>query len=44
MGAIFKKALSSKAEAIFMTPNMLNTYVADDTPKYVEYAAVTAKI
>jgi len=27
-----------------MTPNMLNTYVAEDTPqKYIEYAAVTAE-
>ena len=28
---------------VFMTPNMLNTYVAEDTlEKYKEYAAVTA--
>ena len=29
---------------IFMTPNMLNTYVAEDTSeKYLEYAALTAE-
>ena len=27
-----------------MTPNMLNTYVADDTaPEYLDYAAITAE-
>lgn len=44
LGIIFKKALASNAEVIFMTPNMLNTYVADDTQKHIEYAAVTAKM
>ena len=30
---------------IFLTPNMLNTYVAKDTPpEYLEYAVVTAKM
>ena len=40
---IFKKCKHSGAEVIFMTPNMLNTYVAEDTlDKYKAYAAVTA--
>ena len=42
--AIFKKCLQSGAEVIFMTPNMLNTYVAEDTDAIVaSYAAVTAQ-
>lgn len=42
---IFKKGLSSGADVIFMTPNMLNTYVAEDTAEvYLEYAAVTAEM
>lgn len=41
---IFEKGKNSGAEVIFMTPNMLNTYVAEDAPKeYLEYAGVTAK-
>lgn len=41
---IFKKASDSGAEVIFMTPNMLNTYVGEDTAKeYYEYASVTAE-
>lgn len=41
---IFKKCTDYGAEVIFMTPNMLNTYVADDTAKqYYEYAGVTAE-
>ena len=41
---IFKKC-SAVCDVIFMTPNMLNTYVADDAPEeYLEYAQVTAKI
>lgn len=40
---IFEKAKSSGAEVIFMTPNMLNTYVAEDTEESLkEYAAITA--
>ena len=32
------------ADVIFMTPNTLNTYVAEDTPsKHLEYARVTAQ-
>ena len=32
-------------DLIFMTPNMLNTYVADDTPtQYLEYAKETARM
>ena len=42
---IFEKAQKSGAEVIFMTPNMLNTSVADDTPEeYYEYAKVTAQM
>ena len=40
---IFEKCLASVADTVFMTPNMLNTYVAPDTPKeHLAYAAVTA--
>lgn len=40
---IFEKAKASGAEVIFMTPNMLNTYVAEDTEESLkEYAAITA--
>ena len=42
---IFRKCLEQGFHAIFMTPNMLNTYVAVDTPKqHLEYAAITARI
>ena len=38
---IFTKC-SEHSEVIFLTPNMLNTYVADDTPKqHLEYASKT---
>ena len=41
---IFEKCKASGAEVIFMTPNMLNTYIADDVQsQYKEYAAVTAE-
>lgn len=41
---IFEQCTKSGAEVIFMTPNMLNTYVADDAPeKYRDYAAITAQ-
>lgn len=39
---IFKKC-KEHCDTVFMTPNMLNTYVADDTPEeYMEYAQKTA--
>jgi len=42
---IFRRCREAGTETIFMTPNMLNTYVAEDTPKqYLEYAAVTARM
>ena len=42
---IFLKAQKSGAEVIFMTPNMLNTSVSEETEeKYYEYAIKTAKI
>lgn len=45
LGKIFDRCNEQGCEAVFLTPNMLNTYVADDTPKqYMEYAAVTAEI
>lgn len=41
---IFEKSLAANSEVIFMTPNMLNTYVADDTHENLrDYAAVTAE-
>jgi len=40
---IFEMSISEKVDTIFMTPNMLNTYVAKDTEaKYFEYAHKTA--
>lgn len=40
---IFSKCLQKGAQVVFMTPNMLNTYVAEDlTPGYEDYAAQTA--
>ena len=40
---IFAKCVEKGAEVIFLTPNMMNTYVAQDTlPHLVEYANVTA--
>lgn len=42
---IFEKSLNAGAEIIFMTPNMLNTYVAEDTlDSLKQYAAVTAEM
>lgn len=42
---IFKKGQKSGAEIIFMTPNMLNTSLAKDTPmQHYEYAKKTAKM
>lgn len=41
---IFEKGLSSGAAVIFMTPNMLNTYVSPETqPHEMDYAAITAE-
>lgn len=41
---IFEKCLLSGADVIYMSPNMLNTYVADDVPKqYADYAVRTAE-
>lgn len=40
---IFEKCLKHGTDIIFMTPNMLNTYVAEDTKYDIEYAAVTAE-
>lgn len=40
---IFKTCKESGADVIFLTPNMLNTYVSEDAPEqYKAYAAVTA--
>ena len=40
---IFTRSMESGAETIFLTPNMLNTYVAEDTEaRWLEYAAKTA--
>ena len=42
---IFRKGLDSGADVIFMTPNMLNTSVADDTSKkHYNYAIKTAQM
>lgn len=43
--SIFRKCAESGCDVIFMTPNMLNTYVAEDTPQqHREYAAKTAQM
>lgn len=40
---IFQKCIQANIDVIFMTPNMLNTYVAEGTTeKYVAYAETTA--
>lgn len=45
MEKIFDRGLKSGADVIFMTPNMLNTTVAEDTPEvHYEYAIKTAGI
>ena len=42
---IFKRCTDEGVEDIFMTPNMLNTSIVDDTPKkYYEYARKMAEI
>lgn len=44
LGTIFEKCIKSGADTIFMTPNMMNTYVAEDTPsEHMEYAVFTAE-
>lgn len=41
---MFQKCIDRNIDAIFLTPNMLNTYVAVDTsPIHIEYAAKTAQ-
>jgi len=43
MTTIFKECLDAGAEVIYLTPNMLNTYVDPETaPGNMEYAKVTA--
>lgn len=43
MRTIFSRCQERGIEVIFMTPNMLNTRVADDTePQFMDYAHVTA--
>ena len=40
---MFQKCIDNNVDVIFMTPNMLNTYVADDTSENLRnYAAKTA--
>ncbi len=42
---IFEKCIAYGVQIVFMTPNMLNTYVAEDTVEELKgYAAVTAKM
>ena len=45
MKEIFEKCLAVGAEVVFMTPNMLNTHVAEGTAeRYLNYAARTAEM
>ena len=42
---IFRRALDSGAEVIYLSPNMLNTYVGEGTEeRYLEYAEKTARM
>lgn len=42
---IFRRCREAGVDTIFMTPNMLNTYVAEGTQaQYLEYAAITARM
>ena len=42
---IFARCLETESDVIFMTPNMLNTSVASDTPtQYYDYAKKTAEM
>ncbi len=44
LNIIFEECVKSGAEVIYMTPNMLNTYVCDDVePQFAEYASKTAE-
>lgn len=44
LGKIFDRCASAEIDTVFMTPNMLNTYVSDELEGwYREYAAVTAE-
>ena len=41
---IFERCKNAGADVIFMSPNMLNTYVPDDTPKvHFDYSHITAE-
>ena len=41
--AMFARCIERGVDAIFMTPNMLNTYVAEDAdPNFRDYAVITA--
>lgn len=43
LGEIFRRLKAAGVEAVFLTPNMLNTTVAEDTAEeHLSYAAVTA--
>lgn len=45
MRTIFSRCLEYGCEVVLMTPNMLNTYVADDTAESLRnYAAITAEV
>ena len=45
LGKIFSALKEREIDTVFMTPNMLNTSVAEDTPKqHYEYAIKTAKM
>ena len=45
LGIIFECCLKQETDTIFMTPNMLNTYVAEGTAKHlVAYAESTARM
>lgn len=45
MKSIFERCNRQSCDTIFMTPNMLNTYVADDTDEsFKDYAAKTAEM
>lgn len=42
---IFSRCIKNNVDTIFMSPNMLNTKVADDTPeKFLDYAKHTAEM
>ena len=44
LSTIFEKCQQAGSDVIFMTPNMLNTYVSEETEeKHLRYAAITAQ-